>query len=197
MVAGVKADSSRAVDHRVSLEAENQHLRQRITMLEKQLEFLGQHATLARGIAGEKLVSRLTGGTMTAHTAPSDVRLPNGQEIEIKFAKVSRSSKGYEGARRWQWQKIFGERNAKVFDYLFLIGESDPVHARDYRDDGSPYVIFVVPFIDVAPLTTAGTRGARGILLSTNPHRTRGTSAGLYARFQRTIVEIEAQFGLL
>lgn len=179
-----------------ALQLENESLRKQVIKLEARLEFLGKHQTLARGMAGEKLVSRLTGGMLTVHTAPTDLLLENGIHLEIKLAMISRSSKGYAGGRRWQWQKIFGERNGKSYDYLLLLGESDPNHMQSYREPGSPYVMFAVPYDSVLSLTTAGTPpGARAINLSTNPERARGISSSLYSRFERTSAELTSQFG--
>lgn len=183
--------------HCGELQSENLTLRARITELENQLNFLGRHQTLARGLAGERLIAETVSGLLTSHTATVDVELPDGQTIEVKQAKVSAGNRINNSGRRWQWQKVFGQNNQKVYDWLLLVGEADPNFRSLYRDPNSPYVLFCVPFNKVHALTTAGTRGARGINISTNPSHARGTSSALYHRFQISLPELEAQFGSL
>lgn len=179
------------------LAAENASLIRRIGELENQISFVSQNKTLARGMAGERLVSNLIGGSLTLHTAKSDIVLTNGTLVEVKYATISRSSAGYEGGRRWQWQKVFGEKNAKVYDFLVLVGEADPAHCGEYVDPSSPYVIFLIPYIDVEQFTSSGTNGARGILLSTNPRNIRGRAAGLYSSFAVTSEQLALRVGAL
>jgi hypothetical protein len=172
------------------LRAENNSLRTRICELEDRLNYLGRHRTLARGIAGERLIADAVSGLLTPHTSAVDVNLPDGRTVEVKQAKVSAGNPARNVGRRWQWQKVFGETNQKMYDVLLLVGEADPAFQNSYLDPAAPYVLFCVPFAAVLPLTTAGTRGARGITLSTNPNRARGTSAALYISYQTTIEEL-------
>ena len=173
-------------------------LKSRLVVLEKQITFLSQHKTLAAGMSGERLISSLTGGSLTAHTASSDIKLHDGRFIEVKQSKLTNPNpKTGSIARRWQWQKVFGETNEKSYNYLLLVGEADPNHRAAYLDPDSPYVLFSVPHSEVSALCTAGTRGARGILLSSNPSKARGASAELYTRFQVTTAQIAHQFGSL
>lgn len=180
------------------LRKENITLRARILELEKRLEFLGRHQTLARGIAGEKLISDAVGGHLTLHTAASDVVLPSGEYLEIKHSAVNspHRSKNYASGRRWQWQKVLGEKNQKAYDYLILIGEVDKAFAGSYKDPTSPYVLFCIPRAEVEPLTTKGPHQSLGIRLGTNPEKLRaGVANRLYSDYQATIDELQERFG--
>ena len=46
---------------------ENRALRERIAQLEKEVEFLRLHPTIAQGMKGEALVVKITGGTLGAY----------------------------------------------------------------------------------------------------------------------------------
>lgn len=181
-----------------SLEAvlhENHELREEITRLKAKLDYLTTHRTVAAGIAGEKIVSELIGGTMSAYAAGFDVKTYNGRLIEVKQSRGCRSVAGYPSLR-WQWAKVFGERGTKSYDYLLLIGDVDARYQHLYRDRNAPYVFFCVPFVDVAALTRQGTRDSQMITLSTNPKGVR-TDAGkkFYSDHQITIGELKSRFG--
>lgn len=197
MPSGAVANLGVEMDDIWELRRENERLRQYVDELEGKIAFLGQHAKLAKGMVGEKLISKLVDGELTVHTASSDVNLPDGTLIEVKHSKFGASTKGYESGRRWQWQKIFGETGAKTYDYLMLVGDADPAFADKYRDPVSPFVIFCVPFSEVSQLCIKGTKGARGMQLLTNPDRARGTSSALFRDYQVTTAELATRFGRL
>lgn len=179
----------------VELRAENDKLRRRVNELEAQLNFLGQHKTLAAGIRGERLVSRAIGGKLTLHTASIDIVTTDGRSIEVKYAKKSYSDAAYPNYKRWQWQKVFGETGGKDFDYLVLIGEADERYRSLYMDQSSPFVMFCLEPSDVRAVMTAGTRGAHGILLSCNPANSRGRSTQLFRTNQITMSDFTKRFG--
>jgi hypothetical protein len=186
-----------ACDECAAVSLDNLALHERVRELENQLNFLTRHQTLARGLAGERLIAEAVSGLLTSHTASVDVELPDGQTIEVKQAKISSGNRRNNSGRRWQWQKVFGQTNQKQFDWLLLVGDADPLFASHYRDPTAPFVLFCVPFDRVQPLTTAGTNGARGINISTNPNHARGTSAALYTDYQVTMAEVEERFGTM
>ena len=179
-----------------ALRAENEALRLRVSALEDQLRFLSNHKTLAAGLAGESLISGLVSGVLTAHTASVDVLLKDGRSIEVKHAKLSYSSpiKAPTSAR-WQWGKIFGEKNRKSFDLLVLVAEADPKYRDGYRDEGSPYVLFLLTAEQAEAVTTAHTAGAKGILLGTNPHSKKPKARMFFDDFQLTAQELSDQIG--
>ena len=174
------------------LKLENALLRERVRTLEEQVNFLGQHRMLAAGIAGERLIARLTRGSMTAHGSPHDIET-DGQLIEVKFAKLSRPSRTAP-TLRWQWQKIYGERGGKAYDYLLLIGEADDRFRGEYHDPLSPYVFFLIPFEEARRLCVKGS--PLGMVLNSNPTSARGSSSDLFSRWQTTAPEIERRFNL-
>lgn len=178
------------------LRAENGVLRECVDQLERQIAFLGQNRTLAKGLSGERLISSLIGGKLTVHTDSADIDLPDGKRVEVKYSGFAPSSKGYAGGRRWQWQKILGELNRKSYDYLLLVGDADSAFASSYKEPSSPYVLFCVARHDVEALTIAGTPpGARAIQLLTNPLKARGRSAELYAAYEITTAELTNRLG--
>lgn len=172
------------------LSAENASLRERIKLLEEQVNFLGQHRTLAAGITGERLIALMTGGTLTPHTSKHDIDAGLAK-VEVKFSKLSRPV-ATAPTLRWQWQKIFGQTGTKDYTHLLLVGESDPRFRQAYRDPSSPYVFFLVPFDQVAPLCVTG--NPKGIVLNTNPASARGSSQKLFTHFQVTAQEIDEHY---
>lgn len=179
------------------LQIENQQLHARIRDLEDKLRWLLTHATLARGLAGESLISSTIDGKLTLHTAAFDILGRRGEHIEVKSAKLTNAGAGSATKyARWMWQKIFGETNKKNFDYLLLIGEANAEWRHHYRDTKSPFVLFCLPFSDIQQFVTAGTRGAVGIQLNSNPISARGKAADLYLRYQMTSAELEQRFGV-
>lgn len=175
-----------------ALSEENDRLRRRIAQLEEQLRFLTTHKTVAAGISGERIISDLINGTLTSYAASFDVLTPTGLTIEVKKAGLSKAT-----PNRWQWGKVLGERGAKKYDYLLLVGEADSRFAHLYRDAGSPFVLFCVPFEAVEKISTTGQQQTRIARVATNPEGVR--SAGgrmLFKEFEVTLAELEQRFGL-
>ena len=160
---------------------EYDNLLTKISLLESQLRFLGQHKTLALGMAGEQLVARLSGGITTGHTSRHDIELQQGQTIEVKTAKISVpvAAKPNSG-KRWQWHKIYGQDGGKIYDWLVLIGHADPRYKELYIDQNSEYVIFFIPFGELPNYITSGNM----IVLSSNPITASGKSAGMFSKHQ-------------
>jgi hypothetical protein len=174
------------------LAAENDYLRERVRTLEEKINFLGQHATLSAGIKGERLAARFTGGSTTAHTMPHDIAAC-GETIEVKYAKLSRPVPG-RPTLRWQWNKIYGEKGGKAYTSLLLIGEADPRFREGYLDRSSPYVLFLVPFMEARVLCVKG--NPLMMTLSSNPSASRGSSASLWSRWQTTVSLVEERYGV-
>ena len=171
---------------------ENLELREQVRALEERINYLGQHATLSAGIKGERLAARITGGSTTAHTMPHDI-VTSGETIEVKYAKLSRPVRG-KPTLRWQWNKIFGERDGKAYSKLLLIGESDSRFSESYLDRSSPYVLFLVPFDEARLLCTKG--NPLMMTLTSNPHASRGRSASLWSRWQTTVQSVEEKYAV-
>lgn len=178
------------------LQAENQRLRKRVELLESQLLFLGQHRTLAEGIRGETLISALVNGKLTVHTASVDVVTDSGTKIEVKMGKLTYPKPASQSApSRWQWGKVFGEKNNKDFDFLLLVGEADPRYRDFYKDPAAPYVMFMLNRLDAERLSTVHTRGARGMLLLTNPRSTGKKAGEIFSKFQITASQLTERLG--
>ena len=176
------------------LESEIAKLRAENSALSERIEFLSQHAALARGMAGERLIAKVTGGRTTKHTAAFDVETNQGASIEVKAGTLSSPKHGSAGTR-WQWNKIFGQTGNKKYDYLLLVGLADDRWRSQYRDPTSPYTLFLIPFELVDQLTVK--MNPRGILLSTNPSRVGERSSRLFDEYQITIREIEDRFNFI
>lgn len=175
-----------------TLQEENGRLRTRVLELESQLHFLTTHKTVAAGIAGERIISDLIDGILTSYAASFDVHAPNGMTIEVK--KAGRTAKT---SNRWQWGKVLGESGNKKYDYLLLVGDSDPRYAHLYRDAKSPFVIFCVPYASVLDVSTAGQRNTRIARINTNPTGVRSTvRKSLYENFEVTMAELKVRFGI-
>ena len=171
------------------LREENRLLHERIKVLESQLAFLNRHAALTAGITGEALIRDLSTGALTKYGESFDLLTKTGAKIEVKYsdlnAPVSNAS-----TRRWAWGKIFGESGAKDFDAMVLVGVKDPRYSSQYKDQQSPYVIFVVPRDKLDPLVIQNGR-TRSINLTTNPAKARSAAAPLYHSYQVTEAELK------
>lgn len=174
------------------LTAENAMLRERVTLLEDQVNFLGQHRTLSSGIAGERLVAQLSRGALTPHTSGHDVEV-GLERVEVKFANLSRPVENAP-TKRWQWQKIYGQTNNKNYTHLLLIGEADSRFRNYYSDPLPPFVLFLLPFDEARPLCVKG--NPLGILLNSNPSSARGSSKKLFTHFQVTAQQIESRYSV-
>lgn len=178
---------------------ENAALRERVRALQEQVSFLTTHKALAAGFAGETLISTLVQGSMTAYAASYDVSTNSGSKIEVKYARINQKYKYKPDYKRWAWGKIFGESGAKNFDYLCLVGERDERYSSMYKDPASPYVIFFVPFEEVADLTMAMNGGRyRAIQIPTNPRMAdrNQTARRLFQQYQTSTEEMQIRFGL-
>lgn len=176
---------------------DNALLKLRILDLESRLSFLSQHKTLAAGMSGEQLVSGLIGGVRTVHTASVDIIMDDGRKIEVKHGKLSYPSPNRPGnSARWQWGKIFGEKNAKGFDFIVLVGEADKRFLNHYKDPDSPYVIFMLTNEQAQEVVTAHTSGAKAILLGTNPLPQASKARRFFDEFQLTADELSQRVGL-
>ncbi|KAA5610442.1 hypothetical protein [Rhodovastum atsumiense] len=179
------------------LEQENQALRKRIARLEQEIAFLRGHPTLARGMAGETLVATLTAGLLTKPTASADVETPSGAILEVKYSALNKPHPAAT-TLRWVWQRPFGMFGAKKYDFLILIGEKDTRWSDSYKNRSSPYVMFCVPYSDVARITVASDgQATRAIFLTTNPAKARSSKASaLFRDYEVTEDELVTRFGI-
>lgn len=196
MIDGTRERVDDVVNELVFLQSENAALRAENERLKNQLHFLTTHKTIAAGIGGERIVSEVTNGILTAYAASFDITAANGATIEVKKAAPSKSEAGRPSAR-WQWGKVLGESGSKRFDFLLLVGEADERFQHLYRDPLSPFIAFCVPFSEVLSISTQGQQKTRIARVSTNPEGVR-TSSGrrLYDEFQVTMPELADRFGI-
>ncbi len=177
-----------------SLKSQNEELIEENLALKQKLSFWVGHKTLASGTQGEDIIVKLIGGKPTSHTKSYDIVLDDGNLIEVKYSKMNTPSKGSE-TRRWAWGKVFGEQGTKKYDYLILIGETDKRFNAQYVSKNSPYVLFVVPYSHVYPLTIK-TKNTRAIQLTTNPEIAKSNASPLFSQYQINERELKLKFGL-
>jgi hypothetical protein len=178
------------------LERENAELRKAVLLLQQRLAFFTNHKTIAAGISGETLISRLADGVVTSYAESYDVVDASGRRIEVKYSGLNTPTK-QSPTKRWAWAKIFGEGGAKEFDYLILVGERDERWAEHYKDPTNPFVLFSIPFSEVSQLTMGMSGGRhRAIQLTSNPLKARSAAAAMFKRYQVTSAELSAMFGL-
>jgi hypothetical protein len=171
-----------------ALTAENSALRAKLDLFEK-------HPTLARGLKGEQIVAKLLGGAPSSKNASHDLELKQqGILIEVKYANLNRANP-HAPTRRWAWPRVFGEGGKKKYHRLILLGDTDPSFRRAYLDPDSPYVLFDVPYAEVAPLTIQ-TGHYKSIHLSTNPAKARSAGAPLFKKYQVTFAELKVRYGI-
>lgn len=146
-------------------------LNERNAQLEKEVEFLRLHPTLAQGLKGERLICSLTEGIATLLNTEFDVRTKTDVKLEVKFSKLHAPSNS--STRRWTWSKPLGWLDkGKEYDFLILIGEKDNRFKAQYKDE-SPYVIFLIPKRHVPDICQSGKSIGANVNLSTNLHTVR------------------------
>jgi hypothetical protein len=171
-------------------------LDERVHHLEEQLVYLTTHKTLAAGISGETLISKLVNGQMTAYSASFDVVDQLGQTIEVKYSKLNVAING-RYTKRWAWGKIFGEGGHKKFDFLILIGEKDMRWSEHYSDKSSSFVIFCIPQENLQNITMSMSGGrCRAIQLTSNPNTAKSRASILYTDYQITTEDLSKMFGI-
>lgn len=186
-VARADADARSVVELRrriAELEAENADLHERQRVL------LGP-TWVHDGLAGEVIVARAVGGTLTRPNARYDVLTPSLVRLEVKLATPSRPVRTAP-TLRWNWNTLFGHDGLKEFDRLILVGLADDRYRHSYADPSSPFVCFDIPFAEVRALMCPR---AHGIQLTTNPGVQR-TPAGrrLFSEFQVPMSALEATY---
>jgi hypothetical protein len=107
-----------ALEQRIlELEAEN-------ARLNRELDFLKIHPTIAQGIKGETLIGQLVDGVVTAYADSYDVLTPTGLRIEVKYSKLNHPMK-VAPTKRWNWGKPLGWLDkGKDYHYLPLRDEA-------------------------------------------------------------------------
>ena len=144
----------------IELEAEN-------SRLNRELDFLKMHPTMAQGLKGEMLIAQLVDGVVTDYAAGYDVLTRTGLHIEVKYSKLNHPMK-VAPTKRWNWGKPLGWLDqGKDYHYLLLIGEKDPRY-RDQYPDGTPYVYFLVPLQAVRDVMDQGKTIGGMIQITTN-----------------------------
>lgn len=148
------------------LRQENKLLREQIVQLEEENEFLRTHPAFLQGLKGEKIIAKLTGGSLTSFAATHDIQVGASVSIEVKFSKLNAPKKG-SSVRRWNWSKPLGWSGKKDYDFLVLVGEKDRRYPQQYVDS-SPYVFFLIPRKDVPRIFTKGESSGSNVQLTTN-----------------------------
>jgi hypothetical protein len=167
------------------LECENEILRAKVTFFERA-------PWMRDGILGEEIVAELIGGTTTRVNHRFDVvtRLKTAR-LEVKYSNLNLAVKN-SIAKRWTWAHILGFDRAKKFDGLILVGVADVRFRHSYRDPASPYILFDVPYADLAAVVRHSTQI---IQLTTNPLTARTAVArALFDRFQLTPDELISKY---
>lgn len=194
--AGLSAGDPSLLSELASLRAVNQRLREENQRLNKELRWHRSHPTLARGIRGETLVASWVAGLRTSGNAAFDVDA-GGCRLEVKLSALgvavrARASSPELRTLRWTWGKVFGESGRKKYDRLVLIGDADNRHMAQYRDPGSLFVVFEVPFEDVRSVAISS---GKIIQLTTNPASARSRASTLFGRYQLSEDELERRYG--
>ncbi len=151
----------------MTLEEENRELKARIVALQREIEFLKTHPTLAQGMKGETLIAKITGGVLGAYADAHDLVIGKTIKVEVKFSKLNTPVLG-SSTRRWNWSKPLGWKDkGKDYDFLLLVGDKDPRFVSQYPD-ASPYVFFLVPRAKVAEIMNSGETIGANVQVITN-----------------------------
>ena len=97
-----------------TLETKNAHLEVEVSGLKSKIEVLEHHPTLAAGLAGERLISKLVRGKPTAFVCDHDLVTPKGTRLEIKRSNLSvKYQKNGVLTHRWTWRHVLGNGGKK------------------------------------------------------------------------------------
>lgn len=117
-----------------------------------------------------------------------------GLKIEVKYASTYIPNK-VSDTKRWNWHFPTGKGNSREYDRLILIAEVDQRYAGEYRDKGSKYVIFDIPYGEIFLLTCKRGNLLKGsICLTTNPNTAKSRSSLLFTEYQITEKELRARY---
>lgn len=153
---------------RTYVEEEVEQLRERIRILEREVDFLRSHPALSQGLKGERLICDITGSIATQLNASFDLTSTTGLKVEVKVSKLHTPVRVAPNTKRWSWTKPMGWLDkGKDYDYLILLGEKDIRYKDQYLDD-SPYVAFMVPLKNVPAICSAGRTIGANVNLTTN-----------------------------
>ncbi len=181
-----------------TLDAKNARLEGEVCGLKEQIEVLKHHPTLAAGLAGERLISKLVRGKLTAFVCDHDVVTEKGKLLEIKRSNLSiKYQKNGVLTHRWTWRHVLGNGGKKKFHRLILVGDVDGRYRKLYNDPKSPYVFFDLSRRTAERLMQKGREGREGVIqIITNPDRVTATGAReLFCQFQTTLRELERRYG--
>lgn len=158
------------------LTAHVHELETRINQLEREVEFLRLHPTLAQGLKGERLICEITAGVGAKLNAKFDIMVKGCIKIEVKFSKLHSPEKSALSTRRWSWSKPRGWLDkGKDYDFLLLLGEKDHRFTDQYLDD-MPYVVFLVPAAKVPAIEVSGKAIGANVNLTTKFRTVRSSS---------------------
>jgi hypothetical protein len=159
-----------------SLEEENLALRMRIAVLEKEVEFLKTHPSIAQGMRGETLVAKITEGIIGAYADEHDILVGQRVKVEVKFSKLN-SPNPRATTRRWNWSKPLGWKDkGKDYDFLLLVGEKDLRFPTQYLDE-SPYVFFLVPHSEAVTVMSSGAAIGGNVQIISNLAKAKSASS--------------------
>lgn len=165
---------------------------EQISALYKQVALLSMELNKVKessGGSGEDYIAMLSGGVKTDHYhAPYDVDSPTRAGLlkyagshdvalgrrctfEVKSSKVHRPRMGSELTNRWTVSNTLNSKGTKKnYDFLIILGmkcERNRMFWEEYPKDGSPYVIFMVPYLTLLKFAEQGKGEA--INISCNP----------------------------
>lgn len=176
-------------------EEEVARLCERIRALEREVEFLRNHPTLAQGLKGERLICELTGSIATQLNASFDLTSKIGLKIEVKLSKLHTPVKAAPNTKRWTWTKPMGWLDrGKDYDYLILLGEKDFRYQEQYLDD-SPYIAFVVPLKEVPTVCSVGRTIGANVNLTTNLKTVNSEAGRTLISHMRSMILIDELLG--
>jgi hypothetical protein len=146
---------------------------------------------LRSGLQGENLIVKIAKGIKTKNNASFDLELRNGAKVEVKYSKPTIPVAGYP-CRRWVWDRVFGYKKIKSYEYLVLIGEKPESDEEDQSNKKNNFVYFLLKRNEVKKVVAPGNKGGHINLVITK--RTRSEQGLNLWKYQKNLKEMKNFF---
>lgn len=187
-----KTPKSNSSCHRCLLRDKRiQKLKLQLLNLQKKYDEIASHPMLRAGLQGENLIVRIAKGKKSKNGASFDLKLRNGDRVEVKYSKPTIPVPGYP-CRRWVWSRVFGNKRMKRYEYLVLIGEKPESDEEGQQSNKNRFVYFLLKKNEVNKVVAPGNKTGHITLVLTK--RTRSKQGLNLWEFQKNLKEMKCFF---
>ena len=168
-----------------------QKLKLQLLNLQNKHDEVVSHPMLRAGLQGEDLIVRLAKGRKSKNGASFDLKLRNGDRVEVKYSKPTIPAPGYP-CRRWVWNRVFGNKRMKRYEYLVLIGEKPESDEEGQASNKKRLVYFLLKKSEVNKVVAPGNK--TGLINLVLTKKTRSKQGLNLWEYQKNLKEMKSFF---